>query len=81
MESFLSDRAIGSSEKTVNPRASASGFMPLFVQSPSPNNAAKACNTEDEAKIEVVKGKDGIDRIIVTCTCGKRIELKCEYES
>jgi hypothetical protein len=40
-----------------------------------------ACDADGEAQIEVVNGKDGIERVIIICTCGKRIELKCDYEA
>ncbi len=31
-----------------------------------------------EPKVELVNQPDGTVRIVVTCTCGKRIEIACE---
>ncbi len=31
-----------------------------------------------EPRVELVNQPDGTSRIIVTCTCGKRIEIACE---
>jgi hypothetical protein len=33
----------------------------------------------EEPEIQVVNGDGGIERIIITCTCCKRIELRCQY--
>ena len=84
MESFLSGRAFSSSGKNKSSENKSSGFQSLMAQATagSGSNGAQAdpCNPQEKAQMEVIKGKDGIERIIVTCGCGKRIELLCEYE-
>lgn len=32
-----------------------------------------------EAQVEVVKEGDKVIRLIVTCTCGERVEIECLY--
>jgi len=33
----------------------------------------------DEPKIELVNRKGRVERIVITCSCCKQIELECEY--
>jgi hypothetical protein len=40
---------------------------------------ALAAETEALPQIEVVQNGTKVERIIVTCTCCKRIELQCQY--
>ncbi|MBI4024659.1 MAG: hypothetical protein HY360_06730 [Verrucomicrobia bacterium] len=39
---------------------------------------APAVPLPKEPRVELVSQPDGAHRIIVTCTCGKRIEITCE---
>jgi hypothetical protein len=56
-------------------------FRPLFSPAAKPAQAggAGAEGEQDEPKVEFVQNGGKVERIIVTCTCCKRIELKCEY--
>jgi hypothetical protein len=36
-------------------------------------------NTAANPNIEIVKQGDKVTRLIVTCTCGERIEIECLY--
>ena len=39
---------------------------------------APAIGLPHEPKVELVNQPEGAPRIVVTCTCGKRIEIACE---
>ncbi len=41
-------------------------------------NAAAAVPLPREPQVELLRQPDGTNKIIVTCTCGKRIEITCE---
>jgi hypothetical protein len=43
---------------------------------PAPQTAAKA---EHEPKVRAIQEGDAIRTIIVTCTCGEQIHIRCEY--
>ncbi|MDD5350899.1 MAG: hypothetical protein PHQ12_11875 [Chthoniobacteraceae bacterium] len=79
MESILTGRASISRDTSPAAKEPSSGFRPLFVPTP-PAPPVVVCEEQGEPQIEVVNGKNGIESIIITCTCGKRIELKCEYD-
>jgi hypothetical protein len=79
MESFLSGRAFAGGGNTNIPREQSGGFLPLLTPVASTPQPGEICNSQAEPQIEIVNGKDGIERIMIVCTCGKRIELKCEY--
>jgi hypothetical protein len=38
-------------------------------------------NTANSSNIEVVKQGEKVTRLIVTCSCGERIEIECLYPS
>ena len=38
-------------------------------------------NTASSSNIEVVKQGEKVTRLIVTCTCGERIEIECLYQT
>jgi hypothetical protein len=40
---------------------------------------ANASPDEADPQIELVNRDGSVDRIVITCTCCKRIELQCEY--
>lgn len=59
------------------------GFQPLFAKPALPaipDETTIDCQKETQPQLEIVNGKNGVERIIVICTCGKRIEVNCEYE-
>ena len=39
---------------------------------------AEGC-VKDGAQVELVTEKGVVQKIIVTCKCGERVELKCKY--
>jgi hypothetical protein len=82
MESYLLGRTALKSESPSSADPASEAFRPLM--SPiEPQNAAlqdTKSGSHSEPHVELVKGKDGIDRIIVTCSCGKRTEIQCTYE-
>jgi hypothetical protein len=43
---------------------------------PPPHAAAKG---EPEPKVRAVQEGDAIRTIVVTCTCGEQIHIRCEY--
>lgn len=71
MESFLSGR------KSVSggvQQPQSSEFKPLTsTQSATPAECG-------QPSVETIQGPNGIERIIVICECGKRIELVCQYD-
>lgn len=72
--------------------SSASRFKVRLIRGPSAANVQKvAWPSVDQPAgtvapaalpknpmVELVHNPDGKDRIVVTCTCGKRIEITCE---
>lgn len=72
MESFLSGRKsiAGTAHQPQNQE-----FEPLISARSAP--PAPECGAPS---VEAVEGPNGIERIIVTCECGKRIEVACLYE-
>ena len=41
-------------------------------------NAPAAVPLPKEPQVELMRQSDGANKIIVTCTCGKRVEITCE---
>jgi len=82
MENFLSGRSSFNADKPFSGGGPAKSFQPLFVP-PVADAATKDASGGDaqaEPEIEVIEGAEGIERIIVKCTCGQCIELRCDYE-
>lgn len=84
MQSFLSSRPVLKSDKAPTTGEPEPGFQPLYTPGrkeslDKPEAAGIAAGPLSEPRIEVVNGDGRINRIIVTCTCCKRIELDCEY--
>lgn len=84
MQSFLQGRSVlKSNNLPSNP--SSSGFKALDVSSPAISIASDTSlpageQPSDTPKIELHNSADGkLHRISITCTCGKHIELQCEY--
>lgn len=84
MESFLTGRSKLSAVTAETHEEAVSGFQSFFTRpqpAPSENSSAPLeCEDHADPQIELVQGVQGIERIIIKCSCGKRIELKCEYE-
>lgn len=81
MNHFLEGRAALKSENPSGPCLQAGNeFQPLVPQlSVNGSNPQPAEAHPDAPQIELVRRDGKIQRIIVTCTCCKRIELDCEY--
>jgi hypothetical protein len=85
MNSFLENRPIAArKEGTIAPLRGQPGFQSLIPQdtavktNPEKKSAPQA-ETAASPQIELVQNGGKVDRIIVTCTCCNRIELKCQY--
>ena len=68
MKHYLHGRIQIPDDALCPPPAPASGLRvaPLETSSAGPN-------------IEIVKQGDKVTRLVVTCTCGERIEIECVY--
>ena len=72
MKSFLSSRERMAADKMPSGSVKLSnedGKGVSQVVSSDPNGA----------KVELISEKGVVQKIIVTCKCGERVELKCEY--
>jgi hypothetical protein len=77
MNSFLQGKKISTAAALTRPAAAA---LPqaLTGRAPRPANHAHAAGPTT-AHVEVVKEGDKVVRLIVTCTCGERVEVECLY--
>ncbi len=78
MKSFLSGRPIAS----VTPLRSLSAPPPAGAgHSGQPDTDKHAASHDGHASphVECVKQGDKVVRLVVTCTCGERIEIDCVY--
>jgi hypothetical protein len=85
MNSFLENRPLAA-RKAGSAALSKSepGFRSLVTHESAPKpdappKPAPAAETEPTPQIELIENEGRIERIIVTCTCCKRIELQCQY--
>lgn len=72
MKSFLQGKkslAIAALRPPANP-------APAF---PGPCTAAGVAPPGTRSMVEVVKEGDKVVRLVVTCTCGERVEIECLY--
>ena len=74
MKPFLSGRA----------QMQSANLQPMIGVSPSDAVARAAAHKHDKAggtgpTVEAVKQGDKVVRIVVTCSCGERIEIDCLY--
>ncbi len=82
MESFLKGREkVG---KAKLPREKAGGLAGLGgaaeqARPPAAPAAGHRPGNPHEPKVELVAEDGVVSKIVVTCTCGQRIELMCEY--
>ena len=84
LDHVLTQRLAPSTPDALLPGAvETSGFRPFFapVLPASGRSHAHAVATEPGGKpqVEMVQVEGRIERIIVTCGCGERIEIECEY--
>jgi hypothetical protein len=83
MDNFLAGRPSLALSSPSSTQAGPNGFQPLLFRSPglaSPHERSQpGCDEHSNPRVEVIQGESGIERIVVTCCCGKRIELKCNY--
>jgi len=89
MENFLQNRPslATATSYTLEPPVQP-GFQP-FLRPRSSDEIEKASNVAappapsnrpaNEPELELIEGEGCIKRIVITCTCCKRIELECEY--
>ena len=95
MTDFLENRPQLRSENSGAPKVeSMPGFRPFLppaaerqlaplsapsLQKPAATAPESAPPADGSPKVELVNRDGQIERIIVTCTCCKRIELECRY--
>lgn len=84
MQSFLTSRPVLKIDKASATGDTQPGFQPLYTPGRKESvdkQEAAGISSEPlaEPQVEVVSDDGRIERIIVTCTCCKRIELSCEY--
>jgi hypothetical protein len=88
MESFLQNRpALATVEASPRAATADTGFQPFLraasvrEKAPLPGTDGSTNASPDEAdpQIDLVNRDGCVDRIVITCTCCKRIELQCEY--
>jgi hypothetical protein len=75
MKSFLSGRARAVSDSLQAPAGSNPGFLAKAVGNVHKDHAPGSAGPT----VECVKQGDKVTRLIVTCTCGERIEIECIY--
>ncbi len=75
MKSFLSGRARSSTDPLQPPAGTNSGFVAKSIS----GHAGHAGGQGSGATVECIKQGDKVTRLIVTCTCGERIEVECIY--
>jgi hypothetical protein len=84
MEPFLSGRSAPTGKCPPAGLQPIKEFRPMFPSSESVSREKAAADAHSESSaqpiVELVSGENGIQRIIVTCGCGKRIELDCRYD-
>lgn len=63
------------------PGSAAAAAMPRFAKvAGTSGTGASGCGS-GEANVEVIKEGDKVVRMVVTCSCGERIEIECLYPS
>lgn len=77
MKSFLAGRSRAASDSLQAPAGSSPGFVAKanVTGGVHKDHAAAAGGPT----VECVKQGDKVTRLIVTCTCGERIEIECIY--
>jgi hypothetical protein len=88
MESFLQNRPLATAGSFTKLSESSGEFQPFLRPSLSQDKSSALTSgidnsqnghVGDEPKIELVNRKGCVERIVITCSCCKQIELECEY--
>lgn len=89
MESFLQNRpSLATTARFTQPSERSGDFQPFLRPSLSPDKSSvvtsgidnsQSGHEGDEPKIELVNREGCVERIVITCSCCKQIELECEY--
>ncbi len=66
-----------SGEQVVTPKESA--VTPPAEDEAEPMKSVRVPCAEGGPQVEAVMSSGRVRRIIVTCTCGERVELECDY--
>jgi len=75
MKSFLSGRS-QHDQPSLRPAASVSGGLTGLVKN---QGHAGHANASAAPTVECIRQGDKVTRLIITCTCGERIEVDCLY--
>ena len=78
MKSFLQGKRMLAAD-ALRPPPQLSAAMAPHCSTRTPG--APAAAGEAGAHVEVVKEGDKVVRLIVTCTCGERVEIDCLYSA
>ena len=77
MNSFLQGKKISTAAALTRPAGVA---LPNGIAGKSPRAPGHAhAAGPTAAHVEVVKEGDKVVRLVVTCTCGERVEIECLY--
>lgn len=76
MKSFLSGRPRHDQPSLARESVAGEGFARLH---PAGSDAARHPAPASGHSVECVKQGDKVVRLIITCTCGERIEVDCLY--
>ena len=69
-----------STNQTVFRNDRASSVIPHSATSPEPRRVPVGANCQKEDfKVEIFREGDVVQAILITCSCGREIQLKCEY--
>jgi hypothetical protein len=78
MKSFLQGKKTHSMPSLRVPPGLAASGPARSARSAEATRKQEGCAT-GEPQVEVVKEGDRVVRLIVTCSCGERVELECLY--
>ena len=80
MQNYLDGRTVLKMENTNdNALQGSNDFQPLIFPSKKSESENQAQEMHDTPQIELITEDGKIQRIVITCTCCKRIELECQY--
>ena len=79
MKSFLQGKKILAGESLRPPPQFAAVLTPRCGAAGGPSEAP--ASRASTAHVEVVKEGDKVVRLVVTCTCGERVEIECLYSA
>ena len=79
MKSFLSGRSRATTDSLQAPAGSNPGFLAKATVTGGAHKDHAAAAGGTGPTVEAVKQGDKVTRLIVTCSCGERIEIECLY--